>query len=516
MASRKKSRARKAGTEITVRHYCQGIGDCHLLKFARDDRKPFYMLIDCGVHTAIAGGPATIAKIVDDIASVTRTIDVLVVTHEHWDHISGFFTSAAQFKKKIRIGEVWMGWTENPADPQARELDKFKGQALAALDKTQAALDKANTGPTGARPLGWHLRAVRDGLQGILGFHQFGVKGERVRSAREAVLDLVPSHTGTYLEPASKPITLPGLSNLRIYVLGPPRDAAMLGIRARASEMYGLDARSGWPMANALGCAFHAGQGGAAPDGDWAAPFDPNIGADLARVLDPKRGAKADSDEREIIDFVHAYYAGPATDAPKAGARSRRKPGDDAAVADQSWRRIDNDWLGVAADLAIQLDDRTNNSSLVLAFEFVDSGRVLLFTADAQVGSWLSWQTLKWRIGDKDVTGPDLLARTVYYKVGHHGSHNATLKKKGLELMTHADLSAFIPTNKKDAKKVGWGEMPFQKILDELDRRGSKRVIRADDPWVGTDKVDARFKKASGSIRAVRHKKDLWVELDIA
>lgn len=511
MASKKKPRARRG---VTVRHYCQGIGDCHLLKFTRDDRKPFYMLIDCGVHTAISGGPATIARIVDDIASVTRKIDVLVVTHEHWDHISGFFTSAEQFKKKIEFGEIWMGWTENPADPQARELDTFKGQALDALDKTQAALDKANKGLDGARPLGWHLRAVRDGLQGILGFHQFGAKGERVRSARDAVLQLAPPGAEKYLEPRNKPIELPGVSDLRIYVLGPPRDPAMLGIRERASEMYGLGGRGGWPMANALGCAF-AAQGGSAADGDWAAPFDSNIGADLTRVLDPKAGAKAGGDEREIIDFVNAHYSGPATDAAAIAARSK-KSATDPRAADQSWRRIDNDWLGVGADLAIQLDDRTNNSSLVLAFEFVDTGRVLLFTADAQVGSWLSWQDLKWRVDDRDVTGPDLLARTVYYKVGHHGSHNATLKRKGLELMTHADLSAFVPTNEKDAKKVKWGEMPFQEILDELDRRGSKRVIRADDPWVATDKVHARFKKPSGSIRAVRHQKGLWVELDIA
>ncbi len=102
MAKRKKAarrrraapRASRAGAPVTVRHYCQGIGDCHLLKFTRDDGRPFYMLIDCGVHSAVSGGADTIARIVDDIASVTGTIDVVVATHEHWDHISGFFTAA--------------------------------------------------------------------------------------------------------------------------------------------------------------------------------------------------------------------------------------------------------------------------------------------------------------------------------------------------------------------------------------------------------------------------------------
>lgn len=37
------------------------------------------------------------------------------------------------------------------------------------------------------------------------------------------------------------------------------------------------------------------------------------------------------------------------------------------------------------------------------------------------------------------VTAHELLARTVFYKVGHHGSHNATLRALGLELMTNED-----------------------------------------------------------------------------
>src|SRR6266699_2202355 len=68
------------------------------------------------------------------------------------------------------------------------------------------------------------------------------------------------------------------------------------------------------------------------------------------------------------------------------------------------------------------LDSMTNNTSLVLAIELAD-GDVLLFAADAQVGNWLSWQDLKWTVGTSPVTGPDLLKRTIFYKVGHHGSH---------------------------------------------------------------------------------------------
>ena len=87
---RRKPRA-KGAKPVTVRHYCQGIGDCHLLKFAKDDGSDFWMLIDCGVHSSVSGGSKKIAEIVEDIASVTGRLDVLVVTHEHWDHVSCFF-----------------------------------------------------------------------------------------------------------------------------------------------------------------------------------------------------------------------------------------------------------------------------------------------------------------------------------------------------------------------------------------------------------------------------------------
>jgi hypothetical protein len=125
---------------------------------------------------------------------------------------------------------------------------------------------------------------------------------------------------------------------------------------------------------------------------------------------------------------------------------------------------------------------------------------------------------VKWSDGTKTVTAHDLLSRTVFYKVGHHGSHNATLKQNGLELMTSPDLSAFIPTNRNDAKNVGWGEMPFEPLLEDLEKRATNRVIRADDTWVAqATGQPAGFKTPSGAIQGLRHDeaKGLWVELDI-
>lgn len=494
---------------VTVRHYCQGIGDCHLLKFPKKGGGDFFMLIDCGVHSSVPGGADTIRKIVDDIASVTTHIDVVVATHEHWDHVSGFLTSAADFDRhKFSFGEAWLAWTENPTDAQGRQLDKFKTDAVEALQASSKSL-------AGAGEISQHLAAVRDGLEHVLGFHM-GAAGEKVRKARDAVVKMAKGKA-KYLESKDSPLMLCGsnneqvVDNLRIWVLGPPRDAQLLGLTERASEMYGLAGHHGSPLVDALSNALGVGKPAEHVEDDYAMPFDPNYGTvfshlagqrtKLKRKGSAPRGKSGKPVAREIADFVRDHYG---------------RPGDA-----QSWRRIDDDWLGVSADLAIQLDSRTNNSSLVLAFEFVDTKRVLLFVGDAQVGNWLSWQNLTWTVGNERVTGPDLLKRTVYYKVGHHGSHNATLKAKGLELMTSSDFAAFIPTNAQDALRVKWGAMPFTGIVDDLKKhshdpaKNGNRLIRADDPWIATETVPSDL-PISGSIRGLRHKQGLYVELDLA
>jgi Metallo-beta-lactamase superfamily len=479
--------AAPAAGPVTVRHYCQGIGDCHLLRFPTAEGGDFWMLIDCGVHSSVKGGSDRIRAIVADIAERTDRLDVVVVTHEHWDHVSGFLTAAETFGK-LTVGEVWMGWTEDPDDRQAQSLDKFKGEALAALQLASAAFGRS-------RGLSPFQLALGNGIDAVLGFN-FGAKGERVRSARDAAKRL--STRVRYLDPTGRPpLTLPDLPNLRIYVLGPPRDAALLGLTERASEMYGLGGDGGWPLVGALGNALKVSEG--AGTADYGMPFEPNAGTALSELLRPE--AEDEAANASNVAFFRDRYLGSRT------ARSED---------DISWRRIDSDWLGASADLALQLDSRTNNTSLVLAFELVDSGHVLLFAADAQIGNWLSWQDLAWTVDNKPVTAADLLARTVHYKVGHHGSENATPKAKGLELMEHEDLVAFVPTNEADAKKVGWGEMPFHAILDELGRRTRRRVVRADDAWIAEDGATPAFATPSRALSGLRHRAGQWVEFDFS
>jgi beta-lactamase superfamily II metal-dependent hydrolase len=178
-----------------------------------------------------------------------------------------------------------------------------------------------------------------------------------------------------------------------------------------------------------------------------------------------------------------------------------------------SWRTIDDDWLEQAEALALYLDTYTNNSSLVLAIELVESGKVLLFAADAQTGNWLSWPKVKWE--KAGVRTDDLLARTVLYKVGHHGSHNSTLKD-AFEKMIHPDLVALIPVHKKDpniAKPKGW-KMPASNLFQRLRERTSGRVLRMDG-----DEPDPHRRPAAAAWKRIGIEPqvhDLYMELEIS
>jgi hypothetical protein len=149
-----------------------------------------------------------------------------------------------------------------------------------------------------------------------------------------------------------------------------------------------------------------------------------------------------------------------------------------------AWRTIDDEWLDQAERLSLYLDTYTNNSSLVLAFELVECSKVLLFVGDAQTGNWLSWEDIKW---DKDKVKAGfsldyLLNNTVLYKVGHHCSHNATLKEYLDDKIIHKDLVAMIPVDRTDpniTKNNGW-KMPAVNLYKKLKENTQNRVLVMD------------------------------------
>lgn len=460
--------------DIALRLYCHGLGDCSLVGVPREDGGTFWILIDCGLHSAAKGGRERIAAVVDDVRTVTGgRIDVVVGTHEHWDHLSAFHPAAGLFDG-VQVGEVWFPWTEDPADPAANALDRFKGDAAMALADATLCL-------SGGQALG----AAAERIDPVLGF-VFGATGERVRDAREALRRMGPVR---HLRPGAR-APLPPELGVTAYVLGPPEDTTMFRIRDAAGETYRFGAAPDGPgVTSALFSGLAATDGRLTPEVDSLSPFDVAAGRPLG-------GALAATDMADFdLAFLSAHYAGPASIDPRwAGWK-------EAPTPDQAWRRIDSDWLGLAADLALQLDNRTNNTSLVLAFEIAVAGRVLLFAADAQIGSWRSWPDVVFAAAKDSpaTTGADLMRRTVFLKVGHHGSRNATRSDGGLERMESPDLVAFIPTDELMARKVGWTDIPADKLLARLKEMTRGRLIASDAEWVRVGRVPLEL--TGGAIR---------------
>jgi hypothetical protein len=175
--------------------------------------------------------------------------------------------------------------------------------------------------------------------------------------------------------------------------------------------------------------------------------------------------------------------------------------------------------MGAAVNFALQLDRNTNNSSLVLALEIGDGGDVLLLAADAQGGAWASLTELTLRAGRRKVTAKELIARTAFYKVGHHGSVNATART-ALEAMDPSRLVAFVPVDEAVARdRCRWDNFPAVKLTHRLQEQTSGRLIRADDSWLHEPGGKPPFEgKLGTALKGITHGRTKgaevpWVEL---
>lgn len=406
--------ANAAPARATIRMYRHGLGDCLLLQIMRDGAPPYRILFDCGLILGVPAAKDKMTEVVDHLKTTLggAPLDLLVVTHAHWDHVSGFVQAKAAWEQ-ITVDKVWFAWTENPADPDAKRLKSAFATAETAVRMRQAAM----------RDAGLAVGNI-EALTAFLGVAGKGGTADAMRNA--AKLAAHPE----FRNPGEGPIAIPG-SSARIFVLGPPRDEKAL---------RKMDPSKSTPETYSLQAMAHVSDLGGISD----RPFAPRFTIPLDKI-------------GENAFLAKTYLA-----------------------EEHGWRRIDNDWLNDSESLALLLDRAVNNSSLVLAIELEPGGDVLLFAADAQVGNWLSWLPLTWDLPDGKVTGPDLIARTIVYKVGHHASLNATLREHGVEKMARLQHS-LVPVDAKQAADKGFGKnIPFGALLTALGRNGAK-VWRSDE-----------------------------------
>jgi glyoxylase-like metal-dependent hydrolase (beta-lactamase superfamily II) len=547
---------------VSVRMYRGILGDCFLLTVVRDGLRK-HTLIDCGVLQSVISGPdmvdpksdrrlpdavldavgrdalrkvvstkEQIRRVAADVAKTVKDaggkIDLLVMTHEHYDHLSGFALAWDVWADaSLKIDKLWLAWTENPVDTQARQLKERFGKGKQALAYA-GALAKA------------HAFAADDPINDALGLLDFigpvdapgfpldSADPDNSKAPRtmaqviDRMKDMVGAAGTRFLEPGQILSEDDG-AGLKAYVLGPPRaierlENALPGGAKEKKVIYMTEGDAADAVASAARTKL-AERGFFAADRATAANVavhvtERQLSADALPFARPHENPYSFGKKHKASDHPsHRDQLIQSYEAP-----------------DQEKRRIDGDWTSSAGALALKMDSDTNNTSLVLAFELPDQ-RVLLFPGDAQVGNWESW-------GDQPYPAPkfrketeaaaqsidDILRRVVFYKVGHHASHNATLRTRGLELMTDPRLCAAIPVVEAVAAVQGPGKktpgkgwkMPYGDLYAELKKRTADRIVRGD----GDPAAERRAFAANPAGVTVAYESEdsggLWVELRFA
>lgn len=399
--------------KVSVRMYNVGLGDSFLLRFPDGDgeRK---VLIDCGVHMS-GPGPRKIGAVVDQIISdvtdddgVPR-IDIVIATHRHLDHVSGFDNERWG---EVEVGEVWLPWTEHPTDPEAKKIrdkqskaGKKTKEALAAFGASPALLQIVDNSLTNAK-------AMETLQQGWANKPTLKYLPPKKRAEQTFTTDLLPGVT--------------------IHAMGPSRDPEVIR------------------------------------------DMDPPKGG----AFELRMAAIRDGGTKTETIFPKIFQLTGDTRTEQLKKFKLR----DADLAD-----IDQVANEDAFGVAVQLDKAVNGTSLMLMFEI---GRAhMLFPGDAQWGTWQN------ALGDPEFK--ELLMKTNFLKVGHHGSHNATPKDFVTDVLEKNNFIGMICTKETKVFK----KIPLTSLLTALDDRSGKRIARS-------DQTDA--------VKGFKRKDDVYTDATIA
>lgn len=411
-----------------VRAYNVGFGDCLLLTFRYGSSHDRNVLFDFGsTKMPLQGGPPSMLAVAEQIAKDCKgKIDVLVVSHRHADHISGFAGKPGEVIATLNPSLVLQPWTEDPelattadepaALARAAVPDEHAGKKGFAAeldvmhDIAEQVLRAAATAPQ------------NHGMKPVL--EQLAFLGETNIKNHDAVVAL--QEMGEDHQYASFGTEL-GLDRLlpgvRVDVLGPPTVKQAPEIRSYATndENYWSKALRGLSTSALTATSATPGRG-------KPKPIFPD--ASMTTVADGPQEA------RWLIPQVERMQA--------------------------------EEMLALVRDL----DKVMNNTSLILTFQVEKD--ILLFPGDAQLENW----SYALRDAPEAAAISARLATTRLYKVGHHGSLNATPKVLLWERFTRKSanpkqagrlISVMSTAPDKHGHVDDSTEVPRRTLLAELD-----------------------------------------------
>jgi beta-lactamase superfamily II metal-dependent hydrolase len=406
----------EGGGNIRIRMYRIGFGDCFLLTFTGST----HVLIDCGVHPS-----SPLNKVAEAIEHIRKTtggkLALVVVTHRHADHISGF--SKPERFDGFTVGEVWLPWLE--------DLKSEKANALRSVSLAMASMVGASLAAAGEEG---------DQTRWILA----NATGEE---------DSLPLSGGAAAAPKRNDIAM---SLLRGGFGHPDRVQYLQAgdVRENVAGLPGLTVRVIAPSSNP----------------DFLGPQDP-----------PK-------DQRYTLDAAGQLH--PTALRPFAARWEEKRPR--WSLEPEYLQALYQEVSLPAQALAFKLDDSLNNTSLALMFEL--GGKRLFFPGDAQWGNWNSWKD-QWE---------STLGNISFYKVGHHGSVNAT-PHGALNHMPAEKFAAMASTDTVKVFNKGENPVPYPKLIEAMVRQTGGHFVRSDE-----------LEKADGKIFRVDREGELeWVDYEL-
>lgn len=456
--------------KVKVRMYCLGTGDCFVIKFSKAGIDEFTMMIDCG---SCQGTAKDFLPYIENLEAYAKDgIDLLIITHEHNDHVNGFEKCKDIFSKEsFKIREAWFAWTENPEDP-----DDHAKELQAKRTKMKKALKNAITEIKVAGPA--FLNSLKDDFfkidmersqdsffRGLDSMAEINLSdeaddeggGKALAGMTSIKKILKEKKTKTrYLDPGET-VLLPKLPGLKFHILGPPYDrTAIFKDGKQGTDVFNKQL-SMYESALAANAFLDINNSDIR---DKDIPFSEEY---IENIQKPSFASSLSSKSNDTISFsLSAIYNDPIN----------------------NWRTIDTDWLNGAGSLALRLNSHINNTSLVIAIESEEAENVILLPGDAEYGSWESWYLIpKWLTKGKkgNSFAEDLISRTLFYKVGHHLSYNGTALDKGILKMANPDLAA-MATLDRNRIAPGWKKtMPNVHLLEELIKRCNGKFFIMDE-----------------------------------
>jgi hypothetical protein len=393
--------------KVTIRMYNVGFGDCFLLTFHyAPPLKDQHILIDFGS----VSGSVNMQEIAGQIRDACGgKLYAVVATHRHRDHISGFSDAGGKQSPGAIIASC---------KPEV-VVQPWTENPEAGADATSAPLLKKNQP---ANPL-----------------RLFFASMNAMQAYAQAVVDAAPLWRGA----DGRPLALEKLAANNTKNPDAVRNLRKMGKRQPRFLQY--DSSSGLEDNKLL----------------------PGV---KVRVLGPpalkqqnlKKYAKQ-SDEYWLatkfwgLQQRAAAAAGTFDLFPRAARYGKGpKPLHTRWFIDHAESALKKNALAIVTIL----DRFLNNTSLILLFEV--KGKKLLFPGDAQLENW------QWALSQDGI--PDLLKDVDVYKVGHHGSRNATPKElwNGFEKRQERTLTTMMSTATGVYGRSEEGKVPSANLVKAL------------------------------------------------